>query len=37
MEQLVVLDGDHIFDIFVHEAVLDEAIIWGLAWLMMTL
>ncbi len=37
VEQLVVLDGDHIFDIFVHEAVLDEAIIWGLAWLMMTL
>ena len=36
-EHLVVLDGDHIFDIFVHEAVLDEAIIWSLAWLMLTL
>ena len=37
VEQLVVLDGDHIFDIFVHEAVLDEAIIWALAWLSLTL
>lgn len=37
VEQLVVLDGDHIFDIFVHEAVLDEAIHWALAWLSLTL
>ena len=37
IEQLVVVDGDHIFDIFVHEAVLDEAIIWALAWLSLTL
>lgn len=36
-EQLVVVDGDHIFDIFVHEAVLDEAILWALAWLSLTL
>ena len=36
-EQLVVVDGDHIFDIFVHEAVLDEAITWALAWLSLTL
>lgn len=38
MEQLVVLDGDHIFDVLATgPAVLDEAITWALAWLMLTL
>ncbi|MCY4009321.1 MAG: alpha/beta fold hydrolase [Anaerolineaceae bacterium] len=37
-EQLVVLDGDHIFDVLATgPAVLDEAITWALAWLMLTL
>lgn len=38
MEQLIVLDGDHVFDVLATgPSVLDEAITWALAWLMLTL
>ena len=38
-EQLVALDGDHVFDVLTEAGpqVLDEAILWSLAWLKRTL